>query len=71
MAKAKKTTDRNPKTKSGEEITPEIADALAAEAESGYDLSKTTRRRVGWPSLGRRSVPPDEGAYGAGSGLKR
>jgi hypothetical protein len=46
MAKAKKAT-KNPVTKAGEEITPEIADALAAEAGRGYDLSKAKRRRVG------------------------
>lgn len=37
MAKVNKTTRKNPKTKAGTEITPEIADALAAEAERGYD----------------------------------
>jgi hypothetical protein len=45
----------NPTTKSGAEITPEIADALAAEAERGYDLSKAKSRRV-WPS--RRMAAP-------------
>ncbi len=35
MAKVKKTTRKNPKTKAGTEITSEIADALAAEAERG------------------------------------
>lgn len=40
MAKVKKTTRKNPKTTAGTEITPEIAAALAAEAEHGYDLSK-------------------------------
>ncbi len=47
MAKLKE----NQRTKAGEEITPEVADALAAEAERGYDLSKAKRRRVGRPSL--------------------
>jgi len=46
MAKVKRAT-KQPRTKSGEEITPEIADALAAEAERGYDLSKAKRQRVG------------------------
>ena len=46
MAKVKKAT-KPPRTKSGEEITPEIADALAAEAERGYDLSKAKRQRAG------------------------
>ena len=38
MARAKKATSENPRTKAGAAITPEIADALAAEAERGYDL---------------------------------
>jgi hypothetical protein len=42
MARAKKATSENPRTKAGMEITPEIADALAAEAERGYDLSKAS-----------------------------
>jgi hypothetical protein len=54
MAKLKK----NPTTKAGEEITPEIADALAAEAEGGYDLSKAKRRRVGRPSLAGQGASP-------------
>jgi hypothetical protein len=51
VAKVKKATNTNPRTTSGEEITPEIADALAAEAERGYDLSKAKRQRAGRPSL--------------------
>jgi hypothetical protein len=58
MAKVRKATPKNPKTKSGVEITPEIADALAAEAERGYDLSKAKRRRVGRPSLAGRGASP-------------
>lgn len=54
MAKLKK----NPRTKAGEEITPEVADALAAEAERGYDLSKAKRRRVGRPSLAGQGPSP-------------
>ncbi len=42
----------------GTEIAPEIADALAAEAERGYDLSKAKSRRVGRPSLGGAGVSP-------------
>ena len=57
MAKVK-ATHKNPKTQSGTEITPEIADALAAEAERGYDLSKAKRRRVGRPSLAGGGVSP-------------
>jgi len=58
LAKVKKATHRNPKTKAGAEITPEIADALAAEAERGYDLSKAKQRRVGRPSLAGDGVSP-------------
>ena len=50
MAKVK-AIHKNPKTKAGVEITPDVADALAAEAERGYDLSKAKRQRVGRPSL--------------------
>ena len=57
MAKVKAAV-RNPRTKSGTEITPEIADALAAEAERGYDLSKAKRLRVGRPSLGGSGASP-------------
>jgi Ribbon-helix-helix protein, copG family len=45
-------------TKAGEEITPEVADALAVEAERGYDLSKAKRRRVGRPSLAGQGTSP-------------
>ena len=58
MAKVRKTTRRNPKTKAGTQITPEIADALAAEAERGYDLSKAKPRRVGRPSLAGAGASP-------------
>ncbi len=58
MAKVKKATRRNPRTKAGTEITPEIADALAAEAERGYDLSKARRRQAGRPSLAGGGASP-------------
>lgn len=58
MAKVKKAATKNPKTKSGAEITPEIAGALAAEAERGYDLSKAKSRRVGRPSLAGQGASP-------------
>jgi len=58
MARVKKTTNKNPKTRAGTEITPEIADALAAEAERGYDLSKAKRRPVGRPSLAGGGASP-------------
>ncbi|HEV7771043.1 MAG TPA: hypothetical protein VGO66_10380 [Solirubrobacterales bacterium] len=56
MAKVK-AAHRNPKTKSGIEITPEVADLLAAEAERGYDLSKARAVRVGRPSLDSGTSP--------------
>jgi hypothetical protein len=55
MAKVKK---RTPRTKAGLEVTPEVADELAAEAERGYDLAKAKRQRVGRPSLGGGGVSP-------------
>ena len=58
MAKVEKRTKKNPRTKAGEEITPEIAEALATEAERGYDLSKAKRRRVGRPSLAGQGTSP-------------
>lgn len=54
MAKVKATH----KSKSGNEITEQTANALASEAEHGYDLSKARRRRVGRPSLGGRGASP-------------
>lgn len=56
MAKVKTSTKH--KTRSGAEISPRVGDALASEAERGYDLSKAKRRRVGRPSLGRDGVSP-------------
>jgi len=50
--------ERNPTAKSGLEITPEIADALALEAERGYDLSKAKCVRIGRPSLGGSGTSP-------------
>jgi hypothetical protein len=49
---------RSPRTKAGVEVTPEVADALGAEAEHGYDLSKAQRRRVGRPSLAGTGTSP-------------
>jgi hypothetical protein len=57
MPKVKK-AGKYPRTKSGVEITPEIAEALADEAERGYDLSKATRRYVGRPSLSGNGTSP-------------
>ena len=47
-----------PVSKAGVEITPDIADALADEAERGYDLSKAKRRLVGRPSLSGDGASP-------------
>lgn len=41
MAVAKK--KRYPKTKQGDELTPEVIEALADEAEHGYELSEARR----------------------------
>jgi hypothetical protein len=56
VAKVKATQKH--KAKSGVEIDPKLADALASEAERGYDLDKARRRRVGRPSLGGRGASP-------------
>jgi hypothetical protein len=57
MSKMKKIR-KYPRTKSGLEVTPEIADALADEAERGYDLSKAKRQFVGRPSLSGNGTSP-------------
>jgi ribbon-helix-helix CopG family protein len=57
MAKVNKNRS-NPISASGVEITPEIADALALEAERGYDLSKAKRQLVGRPSLSGMGPSP-------------
>lgn len=58
MAKVGKGTRGTQKSKAGTVITPELADALADEAERGYDLSKAKRRRVGRPSLAGAGASP-------------
>ena len=45
------------RAKSGAVLTPEIEEALADEAEAGYDLEAATPRKVGRPSLGRGVSP--------------
>ena len=63
MAKVKRSKkgpidDRGPWVlKSGEILTEEIAEALADEAEVGYDLSLAHREFVGRPSLGEGVSP--------------
>ncbi len=45
-------------TASGEVLTDEDIEALADEAERGYDLEKATKVTVGRPSLGERGASP-------------
>jgi hypothetical protein len=40
------------KTKSGTPISEELVEKLAGEAEAGYDVEETLRRRVGRPAIG-------------------
>jgi predicted HicB family RNase H-like nuclease len=46
------------RTRSGAKLTEKTVDALAAEAERGYDLSKAKRVRMGRPSLGEGGASP-------------
>lgn len=46
------------RTASGEVLTDEDIEALADEAERGYDLDKATKVSVGRPSLGSKGVSP-------------
>jgi predicted HicB family RNase H-like nuclease len=46
------------KLRSGAELSDEDAEALADEAERGYDLTKARRVTVGRPSLGTAGVSP-------------
>lgn len=55
MAKMNETTL---KTSAGTKIDSVTADVLAVEAEHGYDLSTSRRRRVGRPSLGPAGSSP-------------
>jgi predicted HicB family RNase H-like nuclease len=45
-------------TASGEVLAQEDIEALADEAERGYDLDMATRVTVGRPSLGEKGVSP-------------
>jgi hypothetical protein len=49
MTMAKKPYGR---TASGKEITDELVEKLVGEAEAGYDVEETLRRRVGRPPIG-------------------
>jgi CRISPR-associated endonuclease/helicase Cas3 len=44
-------------TKGGDVLTDQLVEALAAEAQTGYDLAQARRRRVGRPSLGSGVSP--------------
>lgn len=46
------------KTAAGDELTEEDIEALADEAERGYDLDKAIKVTVGRPSLGAEGVSP-------------
>ena len=70
MAKVKKNR-KNPRTKAGTEVTPEVADALAAEAECGYDLSKAKARPIGRPSLAGGGGPSPRLSFRATPDLYR
>ena len=56
MAEVKR--KRYPKAKAGVELTPEVIEALADEAERGYDLSKAKRVFITRPLL------PDSETWG-------
>jgi hypothetical protein len=46
------------RTVAGDELSEEDIEALADEAERGYDLDKAVRVTVGRPSLGAEGVSP-------------
>jgi predicted HicB family RNase H-like nuclease len=46
------------KTRSGTKLTKQVVDALAEEAERGYDLTKAKRVRIGRPALGDTGASP-------------
>jgi hypothetical protein len=46
------------RSRSGTKLTKEVIDALAEEAERGYDLSKGKRIRMGRPGLGNGGESP-------------
>jgi CRISPR-associated endonuclease/helicase Cas3 len=45
------------RTKTGQVVTEELLDALAREAEAGYDPAMLRPRRTGRPSLGEGTSP--------------
>jgi hypothetical protein len=46
------------RTRSGAKLTKQVIDALADEAERGYDLTKAKRVTLGRPSLGPTGTSP-------------
>jgi CRISPR-associated endonuclease/helicase Cas3 len=46
------------RTRSGTKLTEKVVDALAEEAERGYDLTKAKRVRMGRPALGDSGTSP-------------
>ena len=49
-------------TASGKEITDELVDKVAGEAEAGGDVEERLRRRVGRPPIGSGGDPLGTGA---------
>jgi hypothetical protein len=48
---------RYPLTAEGQELTPEVIEALAAEAERGYDISQAQRAYIAGPLLADQETP--------------
>lgn len=46
------------RTRSGTKLTKKVVDALAEEAERGYDLTQAKRIRMGRPALGEGGESP-------------
>jgi hypothetical protein len=46
------------RTRSGTKLTKKVVDALAEEAERGYDLTQAKRVRMGRPALGEGGESP-------------
>jgi predicted HicB family RNase H-like nuclease len=46
------------RTRSGAKLTKKTVDALAREAERGYELVQAKPERVGRPALGRNGISP-------------
>lgn len=58
MAKVNEDDEKKLYTRDGVEVTDEMAEAWADEAERGYDTSELRRQYVGRPSLGRQGISP-------------